>query len=310
MRRLTIAVVAGLTAAIAVTAPADAGDASAPAPFWPAAIPRVLAPATATLPSPSPDLAPAGTATSRPATKRTPTVNLSASFGRGARLGGETALSLSIGVNPRRVHATLNDVRVLTPANLDITMSALGVSTCRRPPADFERVKIGNETFVHCPGNATLGNGTADAELRFAREETVAGAGRLSLFTGAPRDGRPGLIVLVHTSHPLVTQLVYGGYLYTAPQPYGLGMRIMIPPMVEPPFGATVAMTRLRMTIGGDDLAYTRRERGHRIRYAPGGIPLPDRCPRGGFPFRAILRFDDGSRRTAEATVRCPPRAR
>ncbi|MFA4927877.1 MAG: hypothetical protein WC558_05135 [Patulibacter sp.] len=306
MRRLSIAVAAGLTAAFAVATPA----ASAPAPFWTPAIPRVLLPTTAAQPSRSSDLAPTtGTAAVRAPKRRAPVVELRAGFSAGARLGRETALSISIGVDPRRVHATLNDVRLLTPANLDITMSALGVSTCRRPPTDFARVKIGNETFVSCPGNAALGNGTSDAELRFAREEAVAGAGRLSLFNGAPRDGRPGLVVLVATQHPLVTQLVYGGYLYTAPRPYGLGMRIMIPPMVDPPFDATVAMTRLRMTIGGDDLAYTRRERGHQIRYAPGGIPLPDRCPRGGFPFRAILRFDDGSRRTAETTVRCPPRA-
>lgn len=309
MRRLPIAIGAGLTAAIAVTAPAAAG-ATAPAPFWPTAIPRVLGPATATPPSSSPELAPAGTATTRASKRRAPAVDLSAGFSKGARLGRETALSLNLGVDPRQVHATLNDVRVLTPANLDITMSALGVSTCRRPTTDFARVKIGNQTFVSCPGNAALGNGTADADLRFAREEAVAGAGRLSLFNGAPRDDRPGLVVLVHTSHPLVTQLVYGGYLYTAPRPYGLGMRIMIPPMVEPPFDAAVAMTRLRMTIGGNDIVYTRRERGHRIHYAPGGIPLPDRCPRGGFPFRAILRFDDGSRHVAETTVRCPPQAR
>lgn len=282
MRRLAIAVAAGLTAGIAAATPTAVGAASPPI----------------------------EAAAGRAKAKRTPAVDLTASFGKGARLGRETALSISLGVDPRQVRATLSDVRVLTPANLDITMSALGVSTCRRPAADFSRVRIGNETFVSCPDNATFGGGTADAELRFAREEAVAGAGRLSLFNGAPRDGRPGLVVLVATQHPLVTQLVYGGYLYTAPRPYGLGMRIMVPPMVDPPFGATVALTRLRMTIGGDDIVYTRRERGHRIRYAPGGIPLPDRCPRGGFPFRAILRFDDGSRHTAQTTVRCPPRAR
>lgn len=283
MRRPSIAVAVGLTAAIAVAAPTAAGTPVSPR---------------------------TGPATPRATAKRTPAVNLTASFSRGARLGRDTALSLSIGVDPRQVRATLSDVRVLTPANLDITMSALGVSTCRRPAEDFARVRIGNETFVSCPDNATFGGGTADAELRFAREEAVAGAGRLSLFNGAPRDGRPGLVVLVATQHPLVTQLVYGGYLYTAPRPYGLGMRIMVPRMVDPPLGATVALTRLRMTIGGRDIVYTRRERGHRIRYTPGGIPLPDRCPRGGFPFRAILSFDDGSRRTAETTVRCPPRGR
>ena len=298
-RRLPIAVAAAL-ALTGAAAPVATGTVLAPAPFRLPALPGAPAPATPTA------TAWAARASTRALAR---TVELTARFGKGARLGRETALSIGLQIHPRRVRPTLTDVRVLTPADLDITMSALGVSACRRPQREFRRVRVANHRLVSCPDNARLGGGTSDAELRFAREETVAGAGSLNLFNGMPRDGRPGLVVLVATQHPIVTQLVYGGYLYTAPRPYGLGMRIMIPPMVDPPFDAIVAMTRLRMTIGDDDIVYTRRESGRRIRYAPGGIPLPDHCPRGGFPFRAILGFDDGSRRTAEATVRCPPRA-
>jgi hypothetical protein len=241
---------------------------------------------------------------------RTPPIRLTARFGASARLERSTALSIGLRIDRKQVKAMLTDVRILTPANLDITMSALGTASCRRPATDFDRVRIENLIPVTCPDNALLGSGTAAADLQFSEQQAIPGAGRLRLFTGTPVDGRPGLVVLVSTVHPIVTQLVYGGYLYTAPRPYGLGMRIRIPAMADPPFGSPVALVGLQMTIGGDDIVYTRRERGHRIHYTPGGIPLPKRCPPGGFPFRALMRFDDGRRRTADTVVRCPKRSR
>lgn len=249
----------------------------------------------------------AATAADRPAeTRSTPGVRLTAGFGARARLGRRTALDLDLRIDPRRVSATLSDVRVLTPAGLYISMSELGTAICRRPQSDLDRVRLDNLVPATCPANALLGSGSADALLRFSADQTIIGSGQLRLFNGAPIDGRPGLIALVVTDHPITTQLAYGGYLYTGPPPYGLAMRIRIPPMTDPPFGAAIGLVRLQLRIGGDDIVYTRNEPGHRIRYAPGGIPLPHRCPRGGFPFRAALRFDDGSRRTTDTVLPCP----
>lgn len=284
----------GLTGAAPVP-----GSAASPAvgPAAPVrAAPSLLAPA----PLPTP------TWSQRASATRNPAVRLTARLGAGARLGRSAPLSIGLHVDRRRVVSTLTDVRILTPTDLDLTRSSLGAAACRRPESDFERVRIENVVPVGCPGNALLGSGTAAADLRFSAGQAIPGSGQLRLFTGAAVDGRPGLVVLVATVHPIVTQLVYGGYLYTAPQPYRLAMRIRIPAMADPPFGSPVALVGLQMTIGGDDIVYTRRERGHRIRFAPGGIPLPERCPRGGFPFRALLRFDDGSRRTADAIAPCP----
>jgi hypothetical protein len=134
----------------------------------------------------------------------------------------------------------------------------------------------------------------------------VRGDGTLRVYSGAPREGVPGLIGLVATANPLVSQLAYTGELSTAPAPFGLGLLIRIPTIPEPPFDAAIALVRLQMTIGGRDVVYTRRERGHAIRYRPGGIPLPETCPRRGFRFRALLRFDDGTLRSQDAVVPCP----
>jgi hypothetical protein len=37
---------------------------------------------------------------------------------------------------------------------------------------------------------------------------------------------------------------------------------------------------------------------------------VPERCPRGGFPFSARFGFEDGSSEIASTTLPCPPRRR
>jgi hypothetical protein len=236
-------------------------------------------------------------------------VGLDVRFGSGVRLGGETPLSIGLQIDPRRVPAPMTELRMLLPADLDITLSGLGLATCRRPKDDYTRVLLEGPGVASCPENALLGQGSAAADLRFSTAETVKGSATLRLYAGAEQDGRPGLVALVATAHPIVTQLVYGGRLYNAARPFGLGMLIAVPAIPAPPFGATVALVGLRMTIGGADIVYAGREHGHRIHYVPGGVPLPTRCPRGGFRFRALLAFADGTRHAVDDVVRCPPRA-
>lgn len=235
-------------------------------------------------------------------------VAFSVALGRGARLGRSTPLTLGLRIDPQRVRGSLTQIQLLTPTDLDIALSGLGLASCRRPDAEFTRVFLGPSSPATCPGNALLATGTADAVLRFGDEQVVPGDGTLRVYSGAPRDGVPGLVALVATANPLVSQLAYAGVLSTAPAPFGLGLRLRIRTIPEPPFDATVALSRFRMTLGGPDIIYTRREGGHVIRYRPGGIPLPESCPRRGFRFRALLRFDDGTRRSLDDVVRCPRR--
>jgi hypothetical protein len=243
-----------------------------------------------------------------PATAAERPVAFSVALGERARLGHSTPLTLALRIDPRRVRAALTQIRLLTPADLDIALSGLGLSSCRRPEDEFRRVFLGPSAPARCPDNALLATGTAEAVLRFSDEQLVPGDGTLRVYSGAPRDGVPGLVALVATANPLVSQLAYTGVLSTAPAPFGLGLALRIRTIPRPPFEATVALTRFRMTIGGPDIAYARREQGHVVRYRPGGIPLPQACPRRGFRFRALLRFDDGTRRSLDDVVRCPRR--
>jgi prepilin-type processing-associated H-X9-DG protein len=112
----------------------------------------------------------------------------------------------------------------------------------------------------------------------------------------------------VRSQHPIRSQLVYAGGLFNAPPPFGLGMRLTLPALPNSPFGAPISVARLTFDLGGDDIVYYALINGRRVRYRPGGLTLPARCPHGGFPFRATVGFADGSARSGGAIVPCPRR--
>ena len=89
----------------------------------------------------------------------------------------------------------------------------------------------------------------------------------------------------------------------------GLGMALQVLPIPDPPFGAPVALSTFRLTVGGAGLRYVRSAHGLRTLYRPRAIPLPRSCPAGGFRFRAIVRFADGQRLVEDARAACPARS-
>jgi len=233
----------------------------------------------------------------------------SVEFSRGVRLGEETAISLDLRLDPDL--PALTEFRMLTPARLSLSDSRLGAASCSSTEAEIKRV-MAPSRHPGCPANSLMGTGraTATARLLLTDDEWFAGAAVIALHAGAPVAGKPGLLVTADTFNPVRMQLTYAGYLYVPPPSFGLGLAILVPPIPRPPFEAPVALSTMQLTVGRPSITYYRSSRGRRIAYHPGGIPLPDSCPRDGFRFRAILRFADSSRRAVDALVPCPPRRR
>ncbi len=234
-----------------------------------------------------------------------PPVRFTVAFGSSARLGADTPMILDLQVDERL--APVTEFRLLTPPGVTLADSQLGAAECRRPPMEIARV-MGPVEQGRCPDNSLLGIGTATAGLRLNEEQTLLGTAVVELHAGAPVGDRPGLLVTADTYRPVRLQLTYGGYLYVPPGPFGVGLAILVPQIPKPPFGAPVALSRLRLTVGGSPIRYHRSVHGRRTSYRPGGIPLPARCPRSGFRFRAVLRFADATRRSVDALVPCPAR--
>jgi hypothetical protein len=232
-------------------------------------------------------------------------VRFAVAFGASARLGDDTPMILELHVDGSL--APVTEFRLLTPPGVTFANSRLGAAECRRPQVEITRV-MGPIEHGRCPGNSLLGVGTATAGLVLSEEQTLFGAAVIELHAGAPVGDRPGLLVTADTYRPVRLQLTYAGYLYVPPGPFGVGLAILVSEIPRPPFGAPVALSRLRLTVGGSSIQYHRSAHGRRTWYRPGGIPLPDACPRGGFRFRAILRFADATRRSVDALARCPVR--
>jgi hypothetical protein len=232
-------------------------------------------------------------------------VRFTVKFADGARLGHDTPLILDLQIGGSLDPVT--DLRLLTPAGLTLANSRLGAAECRRPQSEFTRV-MSPVLHERCPANSLLGTGTAIAGLVFSEEQTLFGTAVIELHAAPPVKGKPGLLVTADTYDAVRLQLTYGGYFYVPPPAFGLGLAIMVPAVPNPPFGAPLAVSRLRLTVGGSSIRYHRLVHGRQRSYRPGGIPLPDTCPSGGFRFRAILRFADATRRSIDAVTPCPAR--
>jgi hypothetical protein len=235
-------------------------------------------------------------------------VTLTVALDRDARLGADTALRIDLKIDVARLRSPVTQLRLLTPAGLEITSSGLGLATCAPSPSVFSDVLIDDRSVADCPKNAVLAHGTVTAAILLSPERTIAADGSVTLSMGAPRGDRPGLVAYVVPRHPVRAQLVYGGQLFAAPRPFGVGLSIDVPPVPRNPLHAPIALTGMRLGVGADDVVYRRRAHGKIVKYRPGGVPLPARCPRGGFRFRALLRFADDHRVTTDALAGCPRR--
>lgn len=233
----------------------------------------------------------------------TPSARLTVGLDPGARLGGTSALHARLRVDPRRHRAPLTGLRLLYPESVGITTSGLALASCRRAAVDFRLVSIEGLGLDGCPANSVLALGTARAQVRIGTYFFPAKA-QVTLLAGPYADAALGLVAFIDGINPLGFRLAYRGAVTSAPAPFGGQLAIVLPTIPELPDDADFALTDLRLTVGDSRIRYRDGARS----YAPGGVGLPDRCPAGGLPFRALLDFGDGSATAVETRTPCPRR--
>jgi hypothetical protein len=236
-----------------------------------------------------------------------PAVRFRAALDRGAQLGGSSALSTDLAIDTRRLRSPVTEVRVLYPAGLGIVSSGLGLVSCAQPASAFQDVLTEGESGLGgCSPNAVLGFGTVQGDVRLADGQVIPEYATLTLLSGAfERDGL-GLVLFVIGQHPFGARLTYAGELRSAQGQYGGAIVFHVPPIPSIADLATVALTRLQLSIGSRAIVYYAHDRRRSGRYHPAGIALPASCPRRGLHFRVALAFADGGRAGAQATLRCP----
>ena len=220
------------------------------------------------------------------------------------RLGAGTTISFGFQLSTADGLAPppLTSLDLRMPAGINFTATTLGLAICQ--PAALQA-----RGLAGCSPNSRLGFGSAYVEVPFG-----AGAGHeipeIQALMGPPHDGNLVVLFYANGQTPVYAQLVFMGELLPDSGAFGSQLATEVPPIASVPGGPDVSILSVQSTIGPSQLTYYRHSHGRRIAFHPRGVSVPERCPRGGFPFSARFGFQDAGSTTAATAVPCPPRRR
>jgi hypothetical protein len=220
------------------------------------------------------------------------------------RLGAATTITFSLRLATAEGTAppplTRMDLRM--PAGINYTSTTLGLAICQ-PAALLARGLAG------CPANSRLGYGSALVEVPFG-----TGAGHeipeIQAVAGPSPSGNLAVLFYANGLYPVSAQLTFSGEVLPDTGPFGSQLAVAVPLVTSVPGGPDVSIVEVHTTIGPSHLTYYRHHHGRLVPFRPRGVSVPERCPRGGFPFAAEFSFLDGSSTSAKTTAPCPPRRR
>jgi hypothetical protein len=215
----------------------------------------------------------------------------------GARTTIELALKISgpDGAPPEPV----TSFDLFLPAGMGIASTTLGQSHCYSS-------ELFDSGLQGCSANALIGSGTVTAVLPVGSRVLTERASLDALM------GKPGksieILFYAQTDAPVFAQLVLPSALQEGSAPYGEGLSTSLTPVQTWPEGPYLALETFDSTIGPLGLTYHAQEGGQTIAYKPLGMRIPASCPAGGYPFSAMLTFQDGTESTIGYRVPCPAR--
>lgn len=243
--------------------------------------------------------APATAAASSPA-------RLTAAFDEGAALGAPSALRIGLHLDSKRKPTPVRELQLLYPQSLGVVSSGLGLAACEPSASDLAQIIVDSSGRGGCPRNSVMGYGTAVAEVRLSDGQVIPEYATLTMLSGPFGVDGLGIVIYVDGQRPFGGRLMFAGQIGAAPPPYGGALGFSLPDVPSLHGVAVVALVDIEITVASPRITYLRRTRGGSVPYRPEGIVLPNRCPRGGFRFRAHVGFQDGSRLTTSTVLPCP----
>jgi hypothetical protein len=203
---------------------------------------------------------------------------------------------------PGQVPPPLTQIELRYPNNLGIALSGLGLATCTATTL-FASGPGG------CPPNSVMGHGQAYTGIVLGITPIRENA-PITIVRAPNQGGHISLLFYAEGSTPVDTHIVFPGILLPANSPFGGLVSIGIPLVPTLPGAPYISVIHLRSTLGPIGVTYYEQLGGVTLAYTPRGILLPNRCPRGGFPFAATFSFLDGSQASAHTAIRCPAHKR
>jgi hypothetical protein len=215
-------------------------------------------------------------------------------------LGQRTTIKLSLRVSGshREPPAPVTSLALRLPPNMGIATTTLGQANC-------EPTQLILGGLRGCSANARIGGGEASAVVPVG-DHAVQEKALLAALMGPPLEDRLEVLFYVEALSPVFAQLVLPSVVEEDSSPYGERLDTKVPLVQAWPDGPDLALETFTSTIGPLHLTYHRQVGGRMLSYHPTGIRLSHTCPKGGFPFGALLRFEDGSNTTTTYRVPCP----
>jgi len=226
--------------------------------------------------------------------------SLQASFSPN-RLSAPTTISFSFHVSTAEGTAPppMTALDLHMPAGMNYTTTTLGLATCAAET-------LAARGLAGCPANSRLGHGSALVEVPFG-----VGNGHevpeIQAVAGPSPKGNLVVLFYANGLYPVYAQLAFSGEVLPDTGRFGSQLSANIPLVTSVPGGPDVSIVSVQTTIGPNQLTYYRRVHGRLQPFKPKGVAVPERCPRGGFPFSAQFTFLDGTTTGATTTVACPP---
>ena len=217
-------------------------------------------------------------------------------------LGGSTTIhfAVDIGTTTGRTPSPVTDINIGMPNGLGLANTDLGEETC-------DAAVLLEFGASGCPANSRLGIGTALVELPIG-PEPVQNRANVTIFMGTPINHHTTMLFYAEGLTPVAAQLVFISQLLPGNGIFGVSLNTSVPLTPTVPEAADASVVRLETTLGPSHLTYYDHVHGTLRAYQPTGITIPERCPRGGFPFDATFTFQDATTASAKSNVACPAR--
>jgi len=194
------------------------------------------------------------------------------------------------------VPSPVRHIVLYLPAGLEIDVHGAGTCT---------QLALQVDGPTACPADSRIGFGGGTGSLELGGE-VIHEPYAIDLFLGSKERGHLTVLTFVDASSPVSFEMIVVAKEIRAPSPYGLGFTAEVPPIPTLPGASNASLESIFLTAGDDNVAYYEQVHGKRKLVHVRGIVVPKRCPNGGFPYEALVSFEDGASLTSMGSVPCP----
>src|ERR1700722_6164955 len=193
--------------------------------------------------------------------------------------------------------APMSSFDLRLPADMGIATTTLGQANC-------QPTRLLDAGLNGCSANARIGFGNATAVVPVG-SHSIHEKASLNALMGPAVEDRLEVLFYVEALEPVSARLVLPGAVQEDVRPYGEQLDTSVP-LIQPwPEGPDLALETFSSTIGPPHPTYFRKLGGRTVPYYPHGIRIPRVCPPEGYPFAALLNFQDGTHTSVAYRVPC-----